>query len=111
MKNILKSTQNWTAIDTFNSKMAKSLKDIAGTTVTVFKVATGDDVDEHGEVIASACIITDTGAYGTISGTATELCAALIDIFNETGVESIQIAVEYRRANSGRDYIALSIVS
>ena len=110
MKTILKSTQNWTAVDTFNGKMALSLKDVVGQTLTVYKVATGMDVNEKGEEIASACLITETGAYGTISGTAVELCAALIDIFTEGNYESIQVAVEARRANSGRDYLALSIV-
>lgn len=110
MKTILKSTQNWTAVDTFNGKMALSLKDVVGETLTVTKVATGMDINEKGEEIASACLITDKGAFGTISGTAVELCSALIDIFTESGFENIQIAVESRRANSGRDYLALTIV-
>lgn len=105
----MRQTSNINAKDKFNMKMCKSLQTASGKTLIVSKAAIGEDSDQNGEVVNTGVIITDDGAYGTISATAIELIDALIDMLEESDNEPINVAVSTRKANSGRDYIVLEI--
>lgn len=108
MKEILKATENFTTVDKFNTKMTLALKDAAGKVLTVSKVAVGKDLDQEGNETVAAAFITEEGVYGTISDTVIELADTLVDIINEQG--DVQVKVESRKANSGRDYLALVLI-
>ena len=45
MKEIIKTTEGFTKVDEFNIKMSQALKEVAGKTITVQKVAVGKDED------------------------------------------------------------------
>lgn len=108
MKSILKTTDNFNKIDEFNTKMTLSLKDVAGQTLTVTKVAVGKDLDQDGKEVAAAALIAEEGIYGTISNTVIDLSETLIDIIDESG--AVKVRVDSRRANNGRDYLALTLI-
>lgn len=108
MKTIFKQTSNITAVDKFNMKMCKSLQTAVGKTLTVTKAAIGEDAGKDGEVVQTACIITDEGAYGTISATAMDLVDSLIDMLEEIG-EPITVRVEARKTQNNREYLVLVI--
>lgn len=108
MKTIFKQTSNITAVDKFNMKMCKSLQTAVGKSLTVTKAAIGEDADKDGEAIQTACIITDEGAYGTISATAMDLVDSLIDMLEEIG-EPITVRVEARKTQNNREYLVLVI--
>ena len=108
MKTIFKQTSNITAVDKFNMKMCKSLQSAVGQTLTVTKAAIGEGADKDGEVVQTACIITDDGVYGTISATATYLIDSLIDMLEELG-EPVTIRVEARKTQNNREYLVLVI--
>ena len=109
MKEIIKTTEGFTKVDEFNIKMAQALKDVAGQTITVRKVAVGKDVDVDQKETASAAFICEEGIFGTISNTVVELAYSLIDIIDEAG-EPVKVQVASRKANSGRDYLILTLV-
>lgn len=109
MKNILSQTTNFTAVDKFNIKMATSLKDASGKTLVVTKACYGEDVDQDGQVVMAGALITTEGAFATISGTAVELIQSLIEMFEENNNEPINVTVNMKKGNAGREYIALSI--
>lgn len=108
MKTIFKQTSNITAVDKFNMKMCKSLQTAVGKSLTVTKAAIGEDADKDGLVVQTACIITEDGAYGTISATAMDLIDSLIDMLEEIG-EPITVRVESRKTQSNREYLVLVI--
>lgn len=108
MKKIINTTKDFTAVDNFNIKITKGLKDAVGTTLTVNKIAVGEDEDMDGKDTASAALITEQGVFGTISNTVVEQVYSLIEIVNEMG--PVKVSVESRRANSGRDYLVLVLV-
>ncbi len=108
MKTIFKQTSNITAVDKFNMKMSKSLQTAVGKCLTITKAAIGEDVQNNGAVVESACIITDDGAYGTISGTAMDLIDSLIDMIEETG-DPITVRVDARKTRNDREYLVLVI--
>lgn len=108
MKTIFKQTSNITAVDRFNIKMCKSLQTVVGETLTVSKAAIGEDANKDGEVVQTGCIITDKGAYGTISATAMDLIDSLIDMLEEVG-EPITVKVEARKTQNNREYLVLVI--
>lgn len=108
MKTIFKQTSNITAVDKFNMKICKSLHTAVGKSLTVTKAAIGEDADKDGEVVQTACIITDESAYGTISATAIDLVDSLIDMLEEIG-EPITVRVESRKTQNNREYLVLVI--
>ena len=108
MKTIFKQTSNITAVDKFNMKMCKSLQTAVGKSLTVTKAAIGEDADKDGLVVQTACIITDEGAYGTISATSMDLIDSLIDMLEEVG-EPITVRVESRKTQNNREYLVLVI--
>lgn len=108
MKTIFKQTSNLTYVDYFNMKMCKSLQSLVGESVTVTKAAIGEDADKDGEVVQTGCIITNEGAFGTISPTAIDLIDSLIDILNESG-QPITVRVEARKTQNNREYLVLVI--
>lgn len=107
MKEIFKQTSNLTSLDRFNMKVSKSLQNVAGSTLTVQKAAIGIDVDKDGEQVQTAVLITEQGTFGSISNTVIEQTDELIDILEEKS--PIEVAVESRKAQSGRDYLVLVI--
>lgn len=113
MKEIIKATENFSVKDKFNIKAgAQSLKVAVGETLTVKSACIGTDANQDGEqVSAGAIITTDNKAYTTISATAVDLIDSLIDLLNDDSVpDEINILVESRKSNSGRDYLVMSLV-
>lgn len=109
MREVLRTTNDFTSIDHFNIKMAQSLKDMVGQTITINKIAVGKDEDkDRHEEVPSAAFITNEGNFGTISNTVVELASALIDIINEKGPQKVQVSS--RKSNGGRDYLVLTLI-
>ena len=109
MKEIIKTTEGFTKVDEFNIKMAQALKDISGQTITVQKVAVGKDEDVDHKETAAAAFVCEEGIFGSISNTVIELAYSLIDIINEAGAP-VKVQVASRKANSGRDYLVLTLI-
>ena len=109
MKTISANTKNFGTIDKFNIKAGtKSLKDAVGQTLVVTKACVGRDTDSEGNEVDAAALITDNGAFTTISATAVELITDLVEIIDEMG--DAEILVESRKSNGGRDYLVLTLV-
>ena len=109
MKEIIRTTEGFTKVDEFNIKMAQALKDAAGETITIQKVAVGKDEDVDHKEKASAAFVCEEGIFGTISDRVVELANILIDIINENGTP-VKVQVTLRKANSGRDFLVLTLV-
>lgn len=110
MKQITFQTNNFETRDKFNIKAgAKSLKDAVGEKLVIKKACIGLDTDKDGVQVNAGAIITDKGAYTTISATAVDLISDLIDMINDDG-EDLAVIVEARTSSSGRDYLVLSLV-
>ena len=110
MKQITSMTNNFETRDKFNIKAgAKSLKDAVGEQLVVKKACIGLDTDKDGTEFTAGAIITDNGAYTSISATAVDLISDLIDMIDD-GEEDLAITVESRTSNGGRDYLVLSLV-
>lgn len=110
MKQITLQTNNFETRDKFNIKAgAKSLKDAVGEKLMVEKACIGLDTDKDGVEVKAGAIITDKGAYTSISATAVDLISDLIEMIND-GEEDLAVMVESRTSNGGRDYLVLSLV-
>lgn len=109
MKHITTQSNNFVTKDRFNIKAgAKALKEAVGEKLEVTKACIGEDTDKDGNPVKAGAIITDKGAYTTISATAVDLIADLIDMIDE-GEEKLIVMVESRKSNNDRDYLVLSI--
>lgn len=109
MKQITSMTNNFETRDKFNIKAgAKSLKDAVGEKLVVKKACIGLDTDKDGTEVTAGAIITDKGAYTSISATAVDLISDLIDMIDDG--EDLAVMVESRTSNGGRDYLVLSLV-
>lgn len=103
-------TNNFETRDKFNIKAgAKSLKDAVGEKLVVKKACIGLDTDKDGTEITAGAIITDKGAYTSISATAIDSISDLIDMIDD-GEDELAVMVESRTSNGGRDYLVLSLV-
>lgn len=110
MKQITSMTNNFETRDKFNIKAgAKSLKDAVGEKLVVKKACIGLDTGKDGTEVTAGAIITDKGAYTSISATAVDLISDLIDMIDD-GEEDLAVMVESRTSNGGRDYLVLSLV-
>lgn len=110
MKQITSQTNNFETKDKFNIKAgAKSLKDAIGEKLIVRKACVGLDTDKDGKEVTAGAIITDKGAFTSISATAVDLISDLIDMIDEGEME-LTVMVESRTSNGGRDYLVLSLV-
>lgn len=110
MKQITSMTNNFETRDKFNIKAgAKSLKDAVGEKLVVKKACIGLDTDKDGTEVTAGAIITDKGAYTSISATAVDLISDLIDMIDD-GEEDLAVMVESRTSSGGRDYLVLSLV-
>lgn len=110
MKQITSMTNNFETRDKFNIKAgAKSLKDAVGEKLVVKKACIGLDTDKDGTEVTAGAIITDKGAYTSISATAVDLISDLIDMIDD-GETDLAVMVESRTSNGGRDYLVLSLV-
>lgn len=110
MKQITSMTNNFESRDKFNIKAgAKSLKDAVGEKLVVKKACIGLDTDKDGTEVTAGAIITDKGAYTTISVTAVDLISDLIEMIDEEEDE-LTVMVESRTSNNDRDYLVLSLV-
>lgn len=110
MKQITSMTNNFETRDKFNIKAgAKSLKDAVGEKLVVKKACIGLDTDKDGTEVTAGAIITDKGAYTSISATAVDLISDLIDMIDD-GETDLGVMVESRTSSGGRDYLVLSLV-
>lgn len=110
MKQITSMTNNFETRDKFNIKAgAKSLKDAVGEKLVVKKACIGLDTDKDGTEVTAGAIITDKGAYTSISATAVDLISDLIDMIDD-GEDELTVMVESRTSSGGRDYLVLSLV-
>lgn len=110
MKQITSMTNNFETRDKFNIKAgAKSLKDAIGEKLVVKKACIGLDTDKDGNEVTAGAMITDKGAYTTISATAVDLISDLIEMIDD-GEEDLTVMIESRTSNNDRDYLVLSLV-
>lgn len=111
MKQITSMTNNFETRDKFNIKAgAKSLKNAVGEKLVVKKACIGLDIDKDGTEVTAGAIITDKGAYTTISATVVDLISDLIEMIDDDGEDELTVMVESRTSNGGRDYLVLSLV-
>lgn len=118
MKEITNKSGNFTTKDKFNIKAgAHSLKDAVGDTLSVRSACIGKDTDADDLDVIAGAIVTDKGAYTTISATAVDLIVDLISLIDESIEEGndangfhAEVLVESRKSNAGRDYLVLTLV-
>lgn len=96
--------------DMMNAKSASiALKDIAGETIEINGIVTGDIVDNEGEKRNAMYLKgTDGSYYCSISATCMRLTDDIESIIEEEG--SVKVKVVGRKAKSGRDFISLIVL-
>ena len=107
---------NFTAKDKVNALAgAASLKEFSAKTIHVVGAALGNATDvETGEVKTVAYLVADTNGerriISTISGTACESVSAIIDYMTEENLPAVDISVNARKSNGGREFLTLTVV-
>lgn len=101
-------TKSFEAKDMFNSATAKSLKSLAGKTITIVGLWITERPDLNGDVQTVANLKTADGEiYGTISDTVIRSATALPEMLESAG--EIAVKVEERPGKSGRNYLVLTL--
>ena len=107
---------NFTAKDKVNALAgAVSLKEFAGQTMHVVGAALDNSTDvETGEVKTVAYLVTMNDnkrvIVSTISGTACESVDAIIDYMTDEHLDAVDVAVNARKSNGGREFLTLTVV-
>ena len=107
---------NFTAKDKVNALAgAASLKEFSAKTIRVVGAALDNATDvETGEVKTVAYLVADTNGerriISTISGTACESVSAIIDYMTEETLDAVDISVNARKSNGGREFLTLTVV-
>lgn len=103
---------NFGAKDVFNITGAETLDSVKGSTIRVVGAALGLDVShDTGEEVATGYLKAEDGAiYSTISPTAQQSIDALIVVFNDEPNTPVDIKVNTRKSNAGREFIVLTMV-
>lgn len=116
MKEITKSTKNWTKMSEFNAIIGKSLNENVGKAeaIEVNAMAVGKDVErETGETKYTSYIqATDGTVYSSISSTIYEQVFSLIDIMSEEQLDTISVKVNSHpsKAKKNREYLTLTVL-
>lgn len=109
MKTITTATKNFSNKDKFNINAgAHALAEAVSQQLKVTAACVGEDVDSAGKPVIAAAIITESGAFTTISGTATAQITDLIPFLDDEG--TVEILVDKRLSKGGRDYLVLTLV-
>ena len=103
---------NFTAKDTFNIVGADTLDSVKGKVLKITGVALGLDVShETGEEVPTGYLKDSEGnIYSTISPTAQQSIAALIDMFADEPEATFEVKVSTKKSNAGRDFIVLTLL-
>lgn len=108
MREITKSTSNFTKLDAINSKNGIALKDVNGQTLNVKSLAVMMVDDEEGQKEVGVINTTDGKCYTTISSNACEVIADTIPIIEEEGL-SITFDIDVRTSKGNREFIAITL--
>ena len=106
---------NFTAKDKVNALAgAASLKEFSAKTIHVVGAALDNATDvETGEVKTVAYLVADNNGerriISTISGTACESVSAIIDYMTEENLPAVDISVNARKSNGGREFLTLTV--
>lgn len=103
---------NFGAKDVFNIVGAETLDSVKGSVIKVVGAALGLDVShDTGEEVATGYLKAENGAiYSTISPTAQQSIDALIDMFADEPNTGVDIKVNTRMSNAGREFIVLTMM-
>ena len=103
---------NFGARDVFNITGAETLDSVKGSVIKVVGAALGLDVShDTGEEVSTGYLKAQDGSiYSTISPTAQQSIEALIDIFEAESDAVIDIKVNTRKSNAGREFIVLTMM-
>lgn len=102
---------NFTAKDAFNSIAGEAMQSHQNETYTIVGAAIDERPDENGEARKVGLLVADNGSVFTgISETAIRGIDMLIDTFEESGGDPVDIMFEGRTAKSGRTFIVLKLV-
>lgn len=106
------TSKNFTKKDAFNIIGAVTIDKVKGTHINVVGAALGTDVSyDSGEEVSTGYLKSADGTiYSTISPTAQQSIEQLIDMLDDVDGEPIEIAVQTRKSNAGRDFIVLTLV-
>lgn len=98
--------------DAFNITGAETLDSVKGSVIAVVGAALGLDVShETGEEVATGYLKAEDGAiYSTISPTAQQSIDALIDLIADAPNTKVDIKVNTRKSNAGREFIVLTMM-
>lgn len=98
--------------DVFNITGAETLDSVKGSIITVCGAALGLDVShDTGEEVATGYLkAVDGTIYSTISPTAQQSIDALIDMFADDSSCKVDIKVNTRKSNAGREFIVLTMM-
>ena len=103
---------NFKAKDVFNITGAETLDSVKGSVIKVVGAALGLDVShDTGEEVSTGYLKAENGEiYSTISPTAQQSIDALIEMFVDEPDAVVEIKVNTRKSNAGREFIVLTMM-
>lgn len=103
---------NFTKKDMFNIVGADTLEKVKGKVLKVTGVALGTDVShDTGDIVPTGYIKdVDGNIYSTISPTAQQSIDMLGDILMDDPETAVDVKVDTKKSNAGRDFIVLKLV-
>lgn len=104
-----KKTIGMTAKDLINAQTSSiPLKQVSGEVI----IATGlcVDYDTEYDRAISYIVSEDGSVYGSISETASKAISSIIDYMTESNETQVELSIEMRKANSGREFITVRII-
>lgn len=101
-----------TSKDLFNTIGGTTLDKMSGKTIEVSAVAIGKDVSvDTGELVKVGILrAVDGSIITTISEVAIQSISNLVDYMEDENLESVTVSVNKQKANSGREFITLTMV-
>lgn len=111
MREIIVKSNSFTAKDSINSRSGQSLQDMEdASTLTIVAAAAMNVTDEEdGELKKVSVLVTEDKEYMTsISATVFDVMPDVIELLNEEPV--LEIRVNKRESNGGREFITLTIL-
>lgn len=123
MKELIKSTTNWTKMDTLKLNGARSLRDMADISelaepLVILKAAICNDTNAEGSIERISAIITDQGTFAGNSIVAVNTISDIIDYINDElscgGYADenamLRCKVLLSTTKSGKDFVNISIL-
>lgn len=123
MKELIKSTNNWSRVDTLKLNGARSLKDMADISelaepLVILKAAICNDVDADNSIARISAIITDQGTFAGNSIVAVNTISDIIDYINDELSSGgyadekamLRCKVVLATTKSGKDFVNIAIL-